>query len=66
MGTAGAAAGDLLPSAPDCPFCGGRDTELMSSFGSKLSVATYWCRSCRTGFEYVKWGAAPDAGGRQV
>lgn len=44
-----------LPSAPACPFCEGHETELMSAFGSHASVATYWCRSCRSPFEMLKW-----------
>lgn len=52
--------GDPLPSSvvPEsvrCPFCGGTDTELFSAFGSQLSVSQYWCRSCRTVFEWLKW-----------
>lgn len=38
-----------------CPFCAGSDTELLSPFGGQLSVAQYWCRRCRTGFDYMKW-----------
>jgi len=45
----------LLPEHPACAFCEGHDTELISPFGGQLSVAQYWCRRCRTGFEYVKW-----------
>jgi len=45
-----------LPSAPDCPFCRGSETELMHPFGSHASVATYWCRRCRSPFEFLKWG----------
>lgn len=44
-----------LPRAPQCPFCSGSDTELMSAFGSHASVSTYWCRACRSPFELVKW-----------
>jgi len=44
-----------LPEAPPCPFCEGRDTELMNVFGSHASVSTYWCRSCRSPFELLKW-----------
>lgn len=44
-----------LPESPPCPFCGGRETELVSPFGGQLSVAQYWCRGCRTGFEQIKW-----------
>lgn len=44
-----------MPASPACVFCDGRNTELHSPFGTALSVATYWCRDCRTAFEYVKW-----------
>jgi hypothetical protein len=44
-----------LPERVACPFCEGSDTELHSPFGPALSVATYWCRACRTAFEWVKW-----------
>ena len=37
-----------------CPFCGGRDTEPFSSFGSQLSTEQHYCRSCRTPFEYMR------------
>lgn len=46
---------DLLPDSAICPFCDGTDTELISPFGGQLSVAQYWCRRCRTGFEFLKW-----------
>ncbi len=48
-----------LPGAVVCPFCEGGDTELHSAFGSQLSVATYWCRRCRTAFDYFR-DAPPD------
>ncbi len=47
-----------LPDSVRCPFCEKTETELMNPFGGQLSVAQYWCRKCRTGFEYIKWGAA--------
>ena len=50
-----------LPEAAPCPFCDGTDTRLLSPFGGQLSVAQYWCRSCRTGFDFMKWGES--AGG---
>ena len=46
---------DTIPEAPACTFCEGSDTELMNAFGSQLSVATYWCRACRSPFEFMKW-----------
>ena len=50
-----------LPREPACPFCEERETELVSAFGSHASVATYWCRRCRSPFELLKWKGA--AGG---
>lgn len=38
-----------------CPFCDGTDTKLFAPFGSQLSVSTYWCNTCRTAFEKLKW-----------
>lgn len=53
-------AGKMRDGVP-CPFCGLDDTRLLSPFGGQLSVAQYWCRQCRTGFDYMKWeaGSAP-------
>lgn len=51
-------ASGTLPDSVPCAFCGGTETELVNPFGGQLSVAQYWCRRCRTAFEYVKWGAA--------
>lgn len=44
-----------LPDSPPCPFCSESETELMNAFGSQLSVSTYWCRRCRSPFEFMKW-----------
>lgn len=44
-----------LPLSPPCPFCERRETELMNAFGSHASVSTYWCRTCRSPFEVMKW-----------
>jgi hypothetical protein len=38
-----------------CPFCNGKETEPMNAFGSHASLATYWCRKCRSPFEVMKW-----------
>ena len=46
---------ELIPQSAPCPFCEGTDTELVNPFGGQLSVAQYWCRRCRTGFEFIKW-----------
>jgi hypothetical protein len=49
-----------LPEHVECPFCKQSDTELHSAFGSQLSVCTYWCRTCHTAFEYLKWRERND------
>jgi hypothetical protein len=49
-----------LPATPACPFCGGTETELENAFGSQASVATYWCRKCRSPFEVMKWRLTPE------
>jgi hypothetical protein len=53
--------GTGLPQSPACPFCDGTETELSNAFGSHASVSTYWCRSCRSPFEVLKW-RRPDQG----
>ena len=44
-----------MPFAPECPFCGGSETEVMNAFGSHASVSTYWCRPCGSPFEMMRW-----------
>lgn len=46
---------DSIPASVECPFCGGSETEQFSVFGSALSVSQYYCRPCRTVFEWMKW-----------
>ena len=50
----------LVPKSAPCPFCDGVDTELVNPFGGQLSVAQYWCRPCRTAFEFIKWDDHED------
>jgi transposase-like protein len=55
----GAGAEDrTLPESVACPFCASSETEVFSPFGSAASVAQYYCRGCRTVFEYLKWEAS--------
>ncbi|MFQ5890245.1 MAG: hypothetical protein ACE5JR_09350 [Gemmatimonadota bacterium] len=44
-----------LPERARCPFCSNFDTEQFAAFGSALSTSQYYCRRCRTVFEYMKW-----------
>ena len=37
-----------------CPFCGSKDTELRSEFGSTACKAIHVCRSCRQPFDEFK------------
>ena len=39
-----------------CPFCQSTDTEKQNDFGTSVMVALYYCRSCRSSFEAIKWG----------
>ena len=54
----------LLPEAPPCPFCGGKDTKLVNAFGSHASLSTYWCGACKSPFELVRWRGG-EAGARE-
>jgi len=49
-----------MPHAVVCPFCGSRDTELLSPFASQLSTSQYVCRACHTPFEHFKHEAGPQ------
>lgn len=44
-----------LPESVRCPFCGGTETEQFATFGSAVSTSQYYCRPCRSVFEYMKW-----------
>jgi len=51
------------PFRAACPFCGSEDVELESTFGSEVSKSQYYCNSCHTIFERIKYdGAMPDTG----
>ncbi len=43
-----------LPRAVDCPFCGSDETTPLATFGSLLMTSQYYCRSCKTTFEWVR------------
>ncbi|WP_233204207.1 PaaD-like zinc ribbon domain-containing protein [Halegenticoccus soli] len=48
---------------PACPFCDSRDVERVSAFGSEISKSQYYCESCHTVFERLKYdGKRPDTG----
>lgn len=44
-----------MPESVPCPFCDGSETEQFSAFGSAVSVGQYYCRDCKTVFEWMKW-----------
>ncbi len=46
-----------------CPYCSSTDTEFFSLFGQQLLTVQYYCKTCRTPFEYIKDDDVPgDAG----
>jgi hypothetical protein len=38
-----------------CPFCGSKETQQETDFGTTLAYAQFYCRQCRTPFEWIKW-----------
>lgn len=54
-GLRGSLTSEAMPASVTCPFCDGSETEQFSAFGSALSVSQYYCRDCRTVFEWMKW-----------
>ena len=44
---------------PRCPFCGRRDAEVISLFGTQAMLMQYRCRACGSYFEANKY---PDEG----
>jgi hypothetical protein len=51
------------PPEAVCPFCESSDSELESTFGSEVSKSQYYCNSCHTVFERIKYdGAMPPTG----
>lgn len=51
-GDAGAGA---PPEPVRCPHCGSADVEVESPFGGSLMSRQFYCRGCRTVFEWIKW-----------
>ncbi len=41
-------------TAPPCPYCDSRDTEIRAEFGPTACKSICWCRSCRQPFEEFK------------
>jgi ring-1,2-phenylacetyl-CoA epoxidase subunit PaaD len=41
-------------TAPSCPYCDSRDTEIRSEFGPTACKSVCWCRSCGQPFEEFK------------
>lgn len=57
---------DAIPASVECPFCRESETEQFSAFGSALSVSQYYCRKCRTVFEWMKHRAPAGPEGREA
>jgi hypothetical protein len=43
------------PAEIVCPFCASAETELFAMFSQFLLASQYYCRSCKTVFDVVKW-----------
>ena len=41
--------------APKCPFCGGREAEVISLFGTQAMTLQYRCRDCGSLYEAIKY-----------
>lgn len=48
--------------AVSCPHCGSVDVVVEAPFGGSLMTRQYWCRGCRTVFEWVRWEPQEDPG----
>jgi len=44
-----------IADAVCCPFCHSADTRREANFGTTLGYAQFYCFSCRTPFEWIKW-----------
>ena len=38
-----------------CVFCESENVKKISAFGTAQLVNQYYCNSCRTVFEYIRW-----------
>jgi hypothetical protein len=38
-----------------CPFCASAETEFFAMFSQLLLASQYYCRSCKTVFDVVRW-----------
>jgi len=38
-----------------CPFCGSQNTTQEAAFGTTHAYSQFYCRACRTPFEWIKW-----------
>ncbi len=50
-----AARAGVLPDHVFCPFCRAEDTYCEAAFGTAHAYAQFYCRACRTPFEWIKW-----------
>lgn len=40
---------------PHCPFCESSDVKLYAPFGTAQLVRQYYCSSCHSVFEFIRW-----------
>ncbi|MGH7570593.1 MAG: hypothetical protein ACREMK_01970 [Gemmatimonadota bacterium] len=51
-----------IGAQPACPHCGSTDVDLEAPFGSSLMTRQFYCKGCRTVFEWVRWEEDDPAG----
>jgi transposase-like protein len=44
-----------VQNRPICPFCGSEQVTLKSPFGRAQLVRQYYCHTCRSLFERIRW-----------
>ncbi|TME14424.1 MAG: hypothetical protein E6I70_00080 [Chloroflexi bacterium] len=48
-------------AAPRCPFCGSREGEVISLFGTQAITLQYRCHGCGSYYEALKYAAGEAA-----
>lgn len=51
---------EAAQTAVACPFCASQDTCCENGFGTTHAYAQFFCRACRTPFEWIKWEEQPS------
>ncbi|WP_419095746.1 hypothetical protein [Aeribacillus alveayuensis] len=44
-----------------CSFCDSTDVAIVSAFGTAQLVSQYYCRKCKSVFEFIRWQTEQEA-----